>query len=238
MKIGCICPTYDRVSHAPILLEEAIESFLRQDYEHKVLLIINDCKNQIITCDIYQVEILNLNRRSSSLGEKYNTAINLLSDCDAFAPWEDDDISLPWRLSHSVEMLKNHNVNYYNPKQYWFYNGQYNYHHSIGVSHNCSMFTRQGFVDAGGYPFISGAQDMVFDRKLIENTSSFIGDTLPPEKWFYINRWNTNSYHLSGNSNHNKYYSDIGKSNKKLGVYSLKPKWINNYVEIIEKTAT
>jgi len=39
MKVSCQCITYDRVE----LLEEAIESFLRQDYKgEKELVILND----------------------------------------------------------------------------------------------------------------------------------------------------------------------------------------------------
>jgi glycosyltransferase involved in cell wall biosynthesis len=51
MKVSCICPTYNRPPNYQWLLEEAIESFLRQDYAEKELLVLNDCAGQELVCD-------------------------------------------------------------------------------------------------------------------------------------------------------------------------------------------
>src|SRR5690349_243347 len=51
MKVSCICATYNRPPHFQWLLEEAIESFLRQDYAEKELIVLNDCPEQELLCD-------------------------------------------------------------------------------------------------------------------------------------------------------------------------------------------
>ena len=44
--VSCICPTYNRPPRHQHLLEEAIASFLRQDYPNKELIVLNDCPGQ------------------------------------------------------------------------------------------------------------------------------------------------------------------------------------------------
>ena len=95
MKISAICPTFRR----PELLEEAIQSFLVQDYAgEKELIIVNDEKEQKLVFDHPQVKIINLNERAPALSDKYNYAVSLTTG-DMIVPWDDDDIYLPHRLT-------------------------------------------------------------------------------------------------------------------------------------------
>lgn len=238
MKVSCLCPTYNRVPTRQYLLEEAIESFVRQDYPDKELLILNDNSQQILTCAAPNVIIINVPQRFQSLGEKYNALVGLSSGW-LLAPWEDDDISLPWRLSLSVRALAVADADYYNPRRYWFYqDAKYHHQHKQGVGHACSVYTRHAFTLAGGYPFISGAQDMVFDRKLLHMAVSCgapVNDSpeLHISKWFYIGRWDTGSSHLSGNMDHEKYYARAGNHRHKAGTYQLRPHWRVDYTAAI-----
>src|SRR5262249_42827193 len=96
--VTCICPTYGRVG----LLEEAIYSFLKQDYPGtKELIVVNDYEEQTLELDPPEVRIVNLPRRCHSVGEKYNAAVALASH-DLLFVWHDDDFYLPHRLSLSV----------------------------------------------------------------------------------------------------------------------------------------
>ncbi|MEZ4657924.1 MAG: glycosyltransferase family A protein [Caldilineaceae bacterium] len=99
--MSCICPTYGRVG----LLEEALESFLRQDYPgRKELIVLNDEDQQTLLFDHPEVRIINLPARCHSLGEKFKAAVALASH-DLIFVWRDDDIYLPHRLSYSVAQL-------------------------------------------------------------------------------------------------------------------------------------
>jgi len=77
MKVSCICATYNRSPQHQWLLEEAVESFLRQDYSEKELIILNDCPGQELVCDAPGVVVINIPRRFHSHGEKLNAGIAL-----------------------------------------------------------------------------------------------------------------------------------------------------------------
>src|SRR2546429_75321 len=58
--VSCVCPTYAR----PELLEEAIESFLRQDYRGaKELIVLNDYACQTLELDHPEVRVVNVPKR-------------------------------------------------------------------------------------------------------------------------------------------------------------------------------
>ena len=102
--VSCICPTYGRPATYQHLLEEAVASFLRQTYPNKELIVLNDCPGQELVCQAPDVRVVNRADRFPTLGDKYNAAVSLARG-DLIAPWEDDDISLPWRLALSVDRL-------------------------------------------------------------------------------------------------------------------------------------
>ena len=96
-----MCLTYGRAH----LLEEAIASFLRQDYAGvKELIVLNDLAELRLHFDHPEVKIINVEKRFRGLGEKRNASAALCSH-DLLFVWDDDDISLPWRLSYSVEKM-------------------------------------------------------------------------------------------------------------------------------------
>jgi glycosyltransferase involved in cell wall biosynthesis len=67
--VSCICPTYNRPPHHQHLLEEAIESFLRQDYANKELIVLNDCPGQELLCDAPGVRVVNAAERFPSISD-------------------------------------------------------------------------------------------------------------------------------------------------------------------------
>src|SRR5215211_75266 len=133
--VSCICPTYGRPPNHQYLLEEAIESFLRQTYPNKELIVLNDCPEQELVCLAPGVRVVNLPERFPSLGDKRNAGVELARG-ELIAPWDDDDISLPWRLSHSVERLGD--ADYYNPRSWWHMDSR-GLAPSGGVGYNMSL---------------------------------------------------------------------------------------------------
>jgi glycosyltransferase involved in cell wall biosynthesis len=114
--VSCICLTYVR----PELLEEAICSFLQQEYGGpKELIVLNDYAKQTLIFDHPEVRVINLPRRFRAVGEKMNAAVALASHNLLFV-WDDDDIYLPHRLSFSVEHF-DPKKGFFKPNQAWFW---------------------------------------------------------------------------------------------------------------------
>jgi glycosyltransferase involved in cell wall biosynthesis len=230
-KVSCICPTYNRVATQKYLLEETVESFLRQDYPNKELIIINDHpKQKILLKNPHpEIYIINYFERFSTLGRKYNHAINSALG-ELICTWEDDDISLPNRLSVSVDYIGNHK--YFNPRSYFFLSGDIFQFDGQGYSHNCSMFTKEAWKEVGGYPEVSGPQDAQMDGRLRSLNDTIDGrDSLKHKEWFYIYRWGVSNLHLSGYHDTQKVYDDYALQATQEGEYVLIPHWEQDYLK-------
>lgn len=157
------------------------------------------------------VVVINVGRRFRTLGEKINAAVGL-SQGELIAPWDDDDISLPWRLSRSIEILGQ--ADYYNPSRYWFIDRKgLHGEHAMSLAHGCSIFTRRGFDLVGGYPHTSGMQDLEMDRRLRAHPQVAVADRpgLGRPDWYYVYRWGVSPVHLSSRKPHEPWYEEIGR---------------------------
>jgi glycosyltransferase involved in cell wall biosynthesis len=245
--VSCLMPTYNRAPHHLHLVEEAVESFLRQDYPNKELVILNDTPGQRLVCHADGVRVVNVDKRIASLGEKRNKLCRLASG-DLFAPWDDDDISLPHRLSQAVERLcqcaTEHGIvhhaspqhHYFNPQRSWWLHGQTLHHdHSHGYCHNASIFTRAAWAAVGGYPAVSGSEDAEMDGLL--RRLGPLPPRLPdqPSEWSYVYRWGVSPCHLSGIAGgpttdpHAPHYASIGQRPTVAGEFWMRPHWRDDY---------
>ena len=122
---------------------------------------LNDCPGQDLLCDAPGVRVVNVPERFPTLGEKRNAGVALARG-DLIAPWDDDDISLPWRLSLSVDRIDG--AGYFNPRCYWLLdNDGLHVDRSKGYAHNASLFRRAAFEKVGGYPSVSLGADAALD---------------------------------------------------------------------------
>jgi glycosyltransferase involved in cell wall biosynthesis len=194
--ISCICITYGRPTR---LLEEAVQSFLLQDYAgEKELLILNDFDQQIFYCDHPEVTVVNLPVRFHTVGEKQNAAVALCR-YDLLAVWDDDDVSLPHRLSYSVR-------HYDGEKR--FFKAPFAFRVDDGVVqqlmegpfHVTSMWHRSLFDEAGGYPHMGSGYDQELEARfqtIISVPRNFTD--IAADDVYYLYRWGgTGSYHTSG----------------------------------------
>jgi glycosyltransferase involved in cell wall biosynthesis len=232
--VSCLCLTFNRFPAYGHLLQECIESFERQDYTAKELIIINDAPDQELICDAPQVTIINLPRRCSSLGEKFNLAATQAKG-DILMNWDDDDIVLPHRISWSLDKLGNED--YYNSQRYWYLaGGKIHHNHSMGVCHGSGVFTRRAFDLVGGYPHVSGAQDLEMDVLFRTHPKiKTVQHTPPtPRDWYYIYRFGHQPVHLSGRAPHDEWYKTIGTLGTVRGKFKIEPKWYEDYPKLIK----
>jgi glycosyltransferase involved in cell wall biosynthesis len=212
------------------LIEESIECYLRQDYDDKELIVLNDDTYTLEVDGWLQdagVRVVNAPTRYSTLGAKYNAAIEL-STGGLLCPWEDDDIMLPWRLSLSASTIGQ--CDYWNPHRYWFRDRDVLHHDaSHGVAHAMSIFTRTAWAAVGGYPETTGDQDGVMDGLLVHHGNNADPPPIPPDQWFYLYRWRISPNHLSSRLPHQDYYDDMGSGPRCDGTYRLQPHWREDY---------
>lgn len=243
--ISCLCITYSRVD----LLEEAIESFLRQTYKGaKELIIINDCEDQVLHFDHPEVFILNIPRRVNTVGEKRDMSIALAKG-NYFLHWDDDDICLPHRIEFSLNKLKENNLDYYKLNQAFHCSLDHKISSiSVNQFYGCSIFTRELFYKTYGHGFINSGQDSyiekrykeVSDKRLIENTKI---SNVNHSDIFYLYRWGGVSVHLSQTGKSINPLGDIEKikksdKNRKTGDIILNPKWRTDYVKLTQDYLT
>lgn len=241
LKVDCIMNTYGR---HPRLLEECVESFLRQDYEgDKRLIIFNDCKLQRYEFNHPDVEIVNLGDRIGSIGEKFNLAVKY-GDGDILMMWDDDDVSLPWRISTTVRHMDK-TIHYFRPSQiFTMVQGSMNIEHGRWL--NASAFSRKAFEAVGGAPDRVVAEFGLADR--LDKISHIRTTVIPYKDTFYIyNKTSPASqpgyYHISHEVQfggereayrlmEEKTINAIKEGSIPSGLIKLKPRWTEDYIEM------
>lgn len=195
--ISCIMPTYGR----PDFLGEAVAMFLAQDYPEKELVILNDCEGQQFACSSPGVRVINVASRYRSLGDKRNACIELARG-NIIAVWDDDDINLPWRLTHSCDEMRRLQREIYLPDSYFTYRGAETLGESRaaegGAYHGMAIFTRELWEKAGGYPSKGVGEDAEFFRKVKAVTGlQDLTVAIAPTRRFYVLRATSLYQHMS-----------------------------------------
>lgn len=247
IEVSCVCLTYNRAPGSLNLVAEAVESYLRQGYppERRQLLIVNDTPGQalhvppaLVGADGSGVQVLNLPFRFRTLGEKYTAAMGLAQG-RILMWWDDDDISLPHRVSTGVERLQD--ASYYDTAGYWFLDAAGLHHdHGIGPGFNCSAFTRYGYERAAAMSF-----GMDLDAVLERSFRSIPGlvkarNVRGPHEWSYVYRWGVSSEHVSGwgtgDGEHTPAspgYFERGRRPIQRGKFLVEPRWDKDYPAMV-----
>ncbi|HEY0602796.1 MAG TPA: glycosyltransferase [Herpetosiphonaceae bacterium] len=240
--VSCICLTYAR----PGLLEEAIESFLRQDYAGpKELIVLNDYDRQWLVFEHPEVRVINLPTRVRSVGEKRNLAVALAAH-DVLVVWDDDDICLPHRLSFSMAHF-NHTRGFFKADRAWVWNDGQLSGPNTNNYHGVSCWSRTLFDAVRGYAAAGSGEDMAFEQRLEQHVpGSTRPDTIRPEDIYYLYRWGgTGSYHLSSfgyhrpgaNIGHHEVEAHIrwhaAAGQIRHGHIQLTPRWKQDYQQVV-----
>lgn len=191
IPISCKTITYGRVK----LLEELIESFLRQKYKGKrELLIVNDYPLQTLHFNHPDIRIINCKEIFSTIGAKENFAVE---NCkyDAIAVLDDDDLCLPNHLD---------NINKYllgNDLIHWAIGIAmvgYQIAAVAGVGNSGIVYTKDVWKRIGKHRLENAGYDMSFVMA-IKNSGGKVVYAEPPKSeasWIY--NWGNGSYHMSG----------------------------------------
>jgi hypothetical protein len=241
--VSCICLTVGR----PDVLEEAGWSFLQQDYAgRKELIVLNDYADQNLTFDHADVQVINVNKRFRTVGEKMNVAVALASH-DLLFVWDDDDIYLPHRLSFSVAKFKPQK-GFFKPDKAWFWDNGKLSGPAKNVFHSGSCWSRDLFDAVRGYAPEGSGYDLVFERLLDKHSPGSITPyDIRPEDIYYVYRWQgTGSYHMSGFGDYSASGENLGHSQVEefvmqrakhgkiqQGTVPLRPRWKSDYQQLV-----
>lgn len=233
-KVSCYMATYGR----PWLVEESLESFLRQDYKgEKELIILNDYEGQTLVYDHPEVKIFNVQEQIVPLGKKFNETVKLCTG-EVLFPWEDDDIFLPHRISYTIDHL----INGFFHTGFAFFEAELEKLIVSGNYFHCNMaFDRNIWEKSGGYKEVDKCDidiDMMSKAKQIANSN---GINIPYKDIFYVYRWGTTgSTHASGlgtgeNVAASAFHANVVKNQLqegkvKDGIIKLNPNWRYDYV--------
>jgi glycosyltransferase involved in cell wall biosynthesis len=238
--ISCKCITYGRVS----MLEESVESFLKQDYpaDKCELIIVNDYPLQTLVFNHPQVKIVNLVKTFETIGEKENYATELCQG-EIICQWDDDDVALPNHLQNVAKyMTDNVNILHWEIGVLCHSTGIEN----IGwIGNSGIVFRKTAWKAIGGHPLENAGYDMTFIETLHKHGGRIFAKPSKEEaSWFYM--WGGRGYHMSGegtdhpgkpnaiqrHSNHIESQRLMGKI--PIGEVIINPIWKVDYVQMLK----
>lgn len=243
MKVSCLLPTYNRFPSIGYIVEEALQSFLQQTHDDKELIILNDTPGQSLSFNHPQVRVINASYRFPTLGEKLHWMLEQAQG-EYICRWDDDDISLPWRLSKSVAMLNGGKE--WRPENHWYFpkGGPMSQTKYPGNTHIMAIWHRDIILDTSvKYPgryCASGYEDQTFNQHLRSLGYPQYGTLLPLEEIFYLYRWGIQPNHLSGKGGGDKMqqtYDSLANESIAKVEFDIKPRWQADYVELARRSA-
>lgn len=235
-SISCKCITYGRVD----LLEESLESFLKQDYPgKKEMVIVNDCPFQTLHFSHPEVKIINTPYTFSTIGEKENFAVNNCS-YDIIAVWDDDDIAMPNHLRNIARYFKE-DTDLLQWHRGVFFNGD-DITDITGLGNSGIVYSKEAWKRVGFHPLENAGYDMTFVMSIRESSQGKVVFADPSDEevsWFYM--WGGRSYHMSGQGTdiegkpnviqrHSEYVESLRRRGLiPSGDITLSPKWRRDY---------
>lgn len=233
--ITCLCMTHGR----NWVLREAVECFLQQDYVgEKELLILNDCPEQMVDCPAPGVRVLNV-EPIKDICEKQNYGVQMA--CFPWvALWDDDDISLPWRLRvMSDARAKMPEMMAFAIQRAWFSDDNRIVNASANLYAGAAFFDVDYYIACGG-AIKDGAPDRsAWEAMLARGRAAEIDHT--DEQIPYIYRWNGVGFHWSQSkfrknvTKYEAFHSAVVSDPRfKPGHVVIKPGWDRDYVQDVK----
>ncbi|MFH1517491.1 MAG: hypothetical protein ABIH17_06355 [Pseudomonadota bacterium] len=228
IDVSCLCLTHGR----HWLLAEAVESFRRQRIGSLTseLLIVNDCPEQELVCDMPGVVVVNTGEWIPDLSRKTNFAMVWARGRHACL-WDDDDISLPGRIADGVSRMAG--TLCYRPTACWSWGCGHITH--MGQPLLCAaMFDRMAAIESGGCIEGEWNDKSLWDR--FWPSGNVVQYQPKPEESQYIYRWAGIGWHESGGGEPDARVraaqfrkAALGDPRFTPGRVEIKPEWKSNY---------
>lgn len=190
-SISAKCITYGRVN----FLEEALYSFLQQDYlGKKEMVIVNDYPLQKLIFNHPDVKIFNLDKTFATIGEKENFAVSNCSG-DLIAVWDDDDVAMSNHMTNISKYWENDADLMHWGRGVYFNNDSITDITQLGNSG--IVYSKKVWEKMGGHFLENAGYDMTFVTAIHKNGK--VVSAYPPDdevSWFYM--WGGRGYHMSG----------------------------------------
>lgn len=227
-KFSIVCLTYKRID----MLEEAIYSVLQQTYKDIELLVINDCNLHKLSYSHPDINIINLDTKFKTLGEKRNFGLKNVNG-EYVMYLDDDDLLLP----NYIENINNKigNNDWLSAQKVILYN-----ENSLDIKPSHWLIPnpifRKSISENVYYDDINYDELTPFYKKIISKGSGLFS-LLKDENVGYVYRQNIPSSY----SMFNLRYKSIDEQNEllnsieyKTGDIELNPHWNKDYVDIIK----
>ena len=212
------------------LLEEAIESFLRQPCTDCEMVVINDNPEVDYVFEHDRVRIINCKERFPSIASKLEWGYK---QCKHYYIYrlDDDDLLAPWALDHVKQDILNHPGHeiYRSRGMYFFVNNEFQREDSN--INNGNVYSKS-YLDRIKFPDKSGDEDadITFMHKADIYESKL--------KHTMIYRWGMNTLHISGmgiQPNHIVLAKADEMLDKTMGTIPLSPHFDNDYYKQLPK---
>jgi glycosyltransferase involved in cell wall biosynthesis len=213
------------------LLEEAIYSFLSQDYKEECeMIVLNDSPDIEYVLDHPNVKIINHPTRFSSIGKKLEYGFKQCNG-DYIYRLDDDDLLAPWALALIKEYQQIHpNKDIYRCQHHYFFTN--NQFISLSDSINNGNCYSKSFIENIEFPDVSGNEDNIIT--FWKDADIYTGDT---GRYSMIYRWGMGTYHISGMGDYENNEYILSKTDshivKETGTRLLDPHFKENYYQYL-----
>ncbi len=177
------------------LVEEALQSFLTQDYPgKKELVILNDYPRQTLKFDHPEVRILNQNPRLNSLGQTRNFC-TAACDGEIVVYWDDDNIFLKDWLKFVAKNMKDVDYFQFRPS---FYAEGWKIIKVATSAQPCIASTKAAWCKIGGFKEMNSGEDKQWNRDMRAHGMIGRRTQVAPKEMQFIYHWGHNAIHASG----------------------------------------
>lgn len=213
--VTCVClTTYPKRAS---MLPDALRSYRHQDYPAKELLVVND--GSPLASVVQDVRVVNLPDRTESwtIGEKRNVGIREAHG-EFLAVWDDDDLSLPWRLKSQVQVAIEHNADCVLTDNLYVSDENLNLVGSCNrgirnIVYASALIRRNAMVRAGGYDRTNYGEDVGLVSRIRYLVRGNIVTMQEPT--FYVLRRHSGSTRMIIGDDY-KYFADCATKNRDI----------------------